>query len=298
VTPFVNTPTDVLRGIAYTCLATATFAIMTALAKEVLQRFHVIQVMSFRTGFGLVPVLVALAWSGRLASLRTRRLPAHLFRGLCGMIAMAGSFISYVHLPLAEATALGFTAPLFMTALAWPLLGERIDLVRGLAVGVGFLGVLVMVRPDNIGVEVGALAALIGSLSYAFAVITMRQLTRTDPPTSVAFYNQLLICLLLCLPLPWFWRSIADPVDLAMLILIGLSGGMAQIWMAQGIQLAPVAVGAPYNYTQLLWASILGFAFFAEVPTLATLIGAAIVAGAGLALVWRESRRERPSAHP
>ena len=280
---------DIGRGILLTCLAAGTFSLMSALVKEALLVYSLILVMTFRTGVGLVPVLLVVGRTAGYGSLRTKRIGAHLFRGLCGLVAMAGGFMSYQLMPLADATAVGFTAPLFITALSAPLLGEKVGPFRWAAVVIGFLGVLIMVRPGDVNFGWGAALATIGSLAYAFAVVTMRQLTRTDPSTSVAFYNQMtsfVICLAL---LPWFW---ATPTwsDLLLLIGIGMGGGFAQIWMTQGIKMAPVAVTAPFNYTQLVWAMGFGYLLFGEIPNLQTLAGALVVCGCGLFILYREGR--------
>ncbi|MFY7962151.1 MAG: DMT family transporter [Elsteraceae bacterium] len=281
---------DVGRGILLTCLAAATFSAMSALVKDALLVYSMAMIVVFRTGFGLVPVLALLAQKRQLATLRTTRLRAHIFRGLCGLVAMLGSFTSYHLMPLADATAIAFTAPLFITALSAPFLGEKVSAAAWTAVIVGFLGVLIMARPGDAAFGLGALAATIGSLSYAFAVITMRQLTRTDPSTSVAFYNQLTSFLLGLAVLPWFWQT---PTwgDLPTLIGAGIGGGVAQIWMTRGIQLAPVAVTAPFNYTQLIWAVAIGFFFFGDIPNWRTMAGAGVVVAAGLFILYREGRR-------
>ncbi len=284
---------EVGRGILLICLSAATFSLMSALVKDALVTYPLAMVIVFRTGFGLAPVLILLGRTGGYASLRTTRLKAHMFRGLCGLVAMAGGFVSYKFMPLADATAVGFTAPLFITALSAPFLGERVGPYRWAAVVIGFLGVLIMVRPGDAMFGFGALAATTGSLAYGFAVITMRQLTRTDPSTSVAFYNQMTSFLIGLAILPWFWTTPAWS-DLPLLIGIGLGGGVAQIWMTRGIQLAPVAVTAPFNYTQLVWAVLFGYLLFGEIPNLQTLAGAAVVCGCGLFIFYRERRGAQP----
>lgn len=281
---------DVARGILLTCLAAGMFALMSALVKDAMVVYSLVLVMVFRTGFGLVPVLTLLAQQHRLASLRTTRLRAHLFRGICGLVAMIGSFTSYHLMPLADAVAISFTAPLFITALSAPFLKEKVGAFRWAAVIVGFLGVLIMARPGDAAFGIGALAATIGSLSYAFAVITMRQLTRTDPSTSVAFYNQLTSFVIGLAILPFFWQT-PSWSDLPVLIGTGIGGGVAQIWMTRGIQLAPVAVTAPFNYTQLIWAAAIGWLAFNEVPDIRTIAGAAVVVASGLFILYREGRR-------
>lgn len=280
---------DVGRGILLTCLAAGTYALMSALVKDAMVLYPLVMIMAFRTGFGLAPVLALLAKKQSLGSLRTSRLRAHFFRGLCGLTAMIGSFMSYHLMPLADAVAISFTAPLFITALSAPFLKEKVGAFRWGAVIVGFLGVLIMARPGDAAFGLGAAAATMGSLSYAIAVITMRQLTRTDPSTSVAFYNQLTSFLVCGALLPFFWRT-PDWSDLLLLICTGLGGGVAQIWMTRGIQLAPVAVTAPFNYTQLIWAAAIGFLAFGEVPDIRTIAGAAVVVACGLAVLYREGR--------
>jgi drug/metabolite transporter (DMT)-like permease len=212
-------------------------------------------------------------------------------------------FLALGLLPLADTMALGMSGPIFLTALSVPLLGERVGLRRWSAVVVGFLGVLVMVRPGSGVFQPAALIALSGAFFYALAMVSIRHLSRTEPATTIVFYFTLFAAIvgLLTWPLgavaPDWLGAWARP-DLEgwiVLIGIGLIGGMAQLTMTYAFKLAPVAVIAPFEYGAIVIGVAYGLAIWNEVPDRFMLLGAAIVIASGLYILYREAKLRRAS---
>jgi drug/metabolite transporter (DMT)-like permease len=224
------------------------------------------------------------------ASLKTKRVVAHVARMAIGLVAMGLNFLTFVLLPLAEATAIGFSVPIFATLLAAVLLGERTGRWRWSAILVGFLGVLVIVQPGSghIGTYGGAVAVA-AALSTAGATIAIRRLGATEPAAATVFWFGVSSLV----PLAVVMLFVARPHDAhTFAVIAGLSaaGGVAQLLLTGALRLAPVALIMPMDYSSLLWASLLGWLIFAQLPSRWTWLGAPIVIAAGLVILWREQR--------
>lgn len=275
------------------------FSLMNVVVKILTDTYPVTEVTFFRCAFALIPAGVALLLQegrGAVASLRTSRPLGHLWRSVIGLSSMLLVFLSIHLLPLGDAVALNFSAPLFLTALSVPLLGEKVGRHRWSAVLVGFAGVLVMVRPSGEMLNLGALVALGAALSQAFAMVAIRQLSRSEPPNTIVFYFTAVTTALLALSLPFFWVTPTLP-DVGLLVLSGLLGGMAQLCLTRAYSLAPAAVVAPFSYVSLLWAVLFGWLIWNEFPSLRMALGAVVVAASGLYILHRETRRRQVS-HP
>lgn len=289
---------QVLRGIGCMVLAVLVFAVMDAMIKRLAQDYGTFQIMFFRSLFALVPIGVMIAWKGGLATLRTRRPGGHVLRSLIGAGATFCFFYSYGALPLADAYAIAFAAPLFVTALSVPMLGERVGPRRWSAVIVGFAGVLVMIQPGG-GVAGGAAAAsaalvcLVGTFLYAFTLAFVRKLSRTETTAAIVFYFTLTCVGVGAAGMAFDWTPPAGWADLAMLVGAGLLGGLAQILITTAFRLAPVAVVAPFDYTAMVWGILFGWLFFGDLPGQAVVLGAFIVMASGLYILHRETRLRR-----
>lgn len=289
-----NTP----LGIAAMFGSVFFFAMMNVLVKLLVERFPVIEVTFFRNFFALIPVCVAIQMNGGFArSLRTRHPLGHLGRAAIGLSTMLAMFWSFHLLPLGDAIALNFAAPLFLTALSVPLLAEKVGIHRWSAVLVGFVGVLIIARPSGDVLNLGAGVALLGALGNAFAVIAIRQLSRTEPPNTIVFYFSLLSTLMLGLALPFNWVT-PGPTDWLLMLAMGLTGGAGQMLVTRAYSLAPAAVVAPLNYTSLLLGALFGWMVWGDVPTGAMLAGAAVVMASGLYILHRETRRKATPSAP
>jgi drug/metabolite transporter (DMT)-like permease len=294
LSPLAPADRTVGLGIAHMVTAVTLFCAAGALVKWSAATYPVIEVVFFRNIFALLPTALLIWMNGGLLLLRTPHPASHLYRGAAGLTSMILIFYALSVLPLADATALSFASPLFMTALSVPLLGERVGAYRWSAVLLGFLGILIITRPGHGVFTAGALAALGSALSYALAVISVRQMSRTEHPVTIAAYYALVCTVASGLALPFFWLA-PGPVDFAILALIGVTSGFAQYFQTQAFRLAPVAVVGTFNYLGILFAGIFGFLVWHEVPSIHVLVGSAVVIACGLFILYRETRRRRPA---
>lgn len=304
----------VLLGIALKVSAVFLFTVMLALSKAY-KSYPLAVIIFYRSFFALAVLVVWLAWRGKFPrAIYTQRLPAHLVRAIAGIGSMFFMFGAYQLLPMADATALSYVQPLLVALFAGIVLGERLTGLRIGAILAGFGGVLTMLwhhlgagsaaNPDHIA---GAILSIMGAILVAVAFIQIRRLTETEDSGAITFYFQFttscaaLAVLGAALVWPssfpfagwvqaqaWVWPSLADA---APLIMIGILGGIGQIMLTEGFRYSPASVLAAFDYTGLIWAVAIGFVIFAETPTLNVLAGAAIVIGAGLSVVWQESRK-------
>lgn len=285
-----------LAGMLCMLGAVSILSIMDAIVKWLAKDYPTMQIVFFRNAFAFLPTILYLMASGlALRDLRTRRIGGHFIRAALGVGAMITFFYALGHMPLADVIAIAFAAPIFMTALSIPLLGEKVGLHRWTAVVAGFAGVLVMVRPGASGFDWVALIALASVILYALAMIQIRVLSRTESSASIVFYLALFGTLFSAAFLPSQWVT-PDPSGWTLLILVGLLGGSGQILLTQAFRLAPVALVAPFDYSAMIWAVGLGWLLWGDVPGLTTLVGATLVAAAGLYIMQREARQERVSA--
>lgn len=289
-------------GMALRAAAALSFSLMYALMKwaATLEPVSAGEMVFYRSLFGLPVVLFwVLSAKGGLASLSTRRPMVHVWRCALGVTGILLIFQGLKLLPLADATTIGFTAPIFATLLSILFLKEKVGRHRWTAVVLGFLGVLVMVRPGAEGAPplAGLLFALGGAFVAAAVTVTLRQLGKTESATAIVF---------------WFFVACATVggvltlIDghshswavLAVLAAGGLAGGLAQLLMTTSLQHAPVSALAPLDYLQMVGAVVLGWLLLSDAPTAATLAGGALIAGSGLYTAWRERVLHREITPP
>jgi drug/metabolite transporter (DMT)-like permease len=297
-----------LRAILYMNGAVLIFTAMDAIVKSVSGAYPTGQIIFCRNFFAFLPILLFLWRSGGL-SLKTRHPVGQILRGLFGVASMYFYFISYKLLPLSDAVALSLSSPIFMTVLAIPLLGEKIGIRRWLAVLIGFIGVLIMTRPGAGVFQLAALVPLVATIFYDLAMVTIRKLNQERSGT-VVFYFTSFACLagLATIPIgrpeladfglgPWVWPT---GVDMAYLVVIGVMGGIGQILLTNAFLSAPMAVVAPFDYSALIYAMILGYLCFGEVPDAYLIIGGLTVVGSGIYIIHREAvaARARRRASP
>jgi drug/metabolite transporter (DMT)-like permease len=306
------------QGIALKVAATLAFAIMNALIKASSARFAVAEVMLFRSVFALVVLMLWLWRNGDLPqALKTQRPFGHIGRSLAGSCGMTAGFLVLALLPLADATAFTFVTPLLVVPLAATLLGEIVRPYRWVAVGMGFAGVLVMLS-ERLGgatsdqATLGVTIALIGAMFSAAAMIQTRRLTLSEPTGAIVFYFTSVTTALSAVALIVFalwpgdlpgaaftasqgWVT-PEPAEFVALAFVGLLGGAGQILMTHSYRFADASVIAAFDYVAMIWAAVLGFAFFDEAPTARVIFGAVIVAGAGISVLWRERALRRIAA--
>ena len=285
-------------GIGLYVLAVFLLAVMDVLIKWLSASYSTGQIVFFRALFGLLPVTVVVVTSGGLATLRTKRLGAHIGRGLIQVVAAFSFFYAFRVMPLADAYAIAFAAPIFMTALSVPLLGERVGMRRWLAVGVGFAGVVVMVRPGGEGLmSIGAAAALVGTLFFSTAAVLIRRFARTETNAAIVVYQTLVMLIVSGATLP-FDFVMPDLVDLGLLACTGILGGLGILAIAQAFRLAPPAVVAPFEYTAMIWGVGFGYAIWGDLPDEWVIAGGVIVVASGLYILHRETMRKAPAKPP
>ena len=278
-------------------MAMACMACLSGIVKWTGQRgVPVFEIIFFRNLFAFEPLGLYIWRTTGFSVLRTRRPVGHLTRSAIGLFGMVCGFSAVQHLPLTEATAFNFASPLFMTALSALILHEPVGRHRWGAVIVGFLGVLIMVRPQpgHMNLE-GVSLALAGAVGAAGAMVAIRQIATTEKGPTIVFYFTAAGAVLGLAGSAFHWVT-PDPMTFALLVLGGLIGGVGQLLLTEAIRAAPVGVVAPFDYTQLIWASGIGFLVWGELPHAATLVGAVVVAGSGVYILHRELALRRTTA--
>jgi drug/metabolite transporter (DMT)-like permease len=286
----VPTREEVRRGIVYVVASIFVFALTNALIKWLVARYSVVEIVVFRSTFALVPCIYLVATRGGILALRTKRLHQHITRSVLQFVSMICIFTAFGLMPLADAVAITFASPLFLTMLSIPLLGEQVGIYRWSAVIVGFVGVLTMVQPGPGLLHSGALFPLANALINACVTIAIRRMTLTEASTTLVFYQTLVTGVIALVLVPFFWVT-PDLVDLALFSATGLLSGIAQFWWMQGCRYVPAAVAAPFSYTSMIWSLALGYLVWSDVPSAAVLAGATIVIASGLYILYRETIR-------
>jgi drug/metabolite transporter (DMT)-like permease len=288
------------KGIVYMLAASATLTIMDAGIKWLTSGYPVPQIGFMRYAVGMVVATALAARLGGIATLRTRRPGGHALRSLFNLATMLTFYYALEALPLTDSVAIGYAAPLFMTALSVPLLGERVGWRRWMAVVVGFFGVLIAAQPSAAGISAGALYALAAALFYALTLVTSRQLSTTESSHTILFYYSLFVVVALGAWMPWVWVT-PRWEDLWLIVFTGVAGSFGQFFLNQAFRYGEVSLLAPLDYSGLVWAGLLGFIVWGDVPTPVILVGSAIIMSAGIYIVRREAmlrRRTQPPAAP
>jgi drug/metabolite transporter (DMT)-like permease len=292
---FVAPREDIRRAVAYTCVSVVLGALLNVGLKWLSDAYPAVELTFLRCLFGFVPVLFVVRGSGGMRSLHTHRPGRHIVRAAFWCGAFLLSFLSLRFLPLAEAVSLSFLAPIFMTALSVPMLGERVGIHRWSAVIVGFVGVLFMTRPNGDFLQLGTIFGIGSALCSAFGALSVRQLSRTETTAAITCYMHVYAALMLAVALPFAWTTPTWPAALV-IFAIGLLGGTGQYLSTHSLGCAPAAVLAPFNYTQIIWAVILGYAIWGDLPDLSLVIGVALVIASGIYICIREMHWHRVAA--
>lgn len=286
-----------LAGIGYMTYGIASFAAMDAVGKWLVVDYSVFQILALRSTFVAILLTAVMPLVGGRDAIRTSQRAAHWGRSLCSVLAFLFFFTSVRYLPLADAVAVAFGGPFIVTALSVPLLGEHVALRRWLAIGVGFVGMLFIVQPTGAGFRPAALLVIASSFSYAMLMIMSRwmaQRSNGEEKTFTFIYYTFVVqtlcgwlALLGLYSMSGGWRPMtAEDVGLtAVMGALALSGHFG---ITRAFQLAPVSVVAPFEYTALVWATLLGFTVFGEFPGADVWIGVAIIVAAGLYTIHRE----------
>ncbi|MCA0995231.1 DMT family transporter [Alloyangia pacifica] len=283
-----------LRGIALKLTSVVLFVIMSALIKAASEQVPTGEAVFFRSFFAIPVILGWLMWRGDLGSgLRVASPMAHFLRGIVGVGAMGCTFAALGLLPLPEVTALGYAASPLTVLFAALLLGEKIRLFRTSAVLIGLLGVTIVMAPLLTVSEVspavlwGIGFVMTAAVLRALVQIHIRRMVQSEQTSAIVFYFSLTATGLSLLTLPFGW-VMPSPTEAAMLIGAGLLGGVAQICLTSAYKGAEAALLAPFDYASILFAILIGYAVFGEVPTPLMLLGSAVVIASGIAIILRE----------
>ena len=284
---------NIRLGILYMCASVFLFSIQNAIGKWLAQSYPIPMLVFFRSFIALLPSFILVMRAGGLQVMRTNRLAGQFGRAVIWGGSNVASFFGFHLLPIADAVALTFAAPLFLTALSYPIIKERVSRERWIAVSVGFAGVLVMARPSGAENAVGVAGAITCAVCNAIGTLTVRDLCRTEHSASIVTWTAVFMTLLALPALPFFWKT-PTLGDFVLFCSIGLIGGVSQYWTTLALSHAPAAAVSPFNYIALIWGSIIGFVVWNDWPTPPIIIGAAIVTLTGLYLLRAETRHRRP----
>jgi drug/metabolite transporter (DMT)-like permease len=282
------TNTGNLRGIASMLVAVGFLAAMDAVLKVFAGYYPPMQVGAMRGAASIIFILMPLVYTGRWGDLRPVRWRLHLLRGVLAVVMLWGFIYAISQLSLADAYAIFFVAPLFVTALSVPILGDRVSWRRWVAIGVGMLGVIYMLQPTGAGLSVlGALGAVASAFAYALSVILARVLTRTDTTVAMVFWFLVLLTIFAGLIATPSWVPIRSEHWLWLGVL-GIVGALGQHFVTEAFRQAPPAIVAPFEYTAILWAVTFDWIIWSALPDGRVYIGAPLVIGCGLYIIWRE----------
>jgi drug/metabolite transporter (DMT)-like permease len=285
------------KGIALVCLAVAMFACMDAIAKYLTATLPVLEVVWARYMSNLVLILIVFGPTMGRRLARTRRPIIQLGRGLLLPVATLSFIAALKFMPLAEASALGYVAPLFVTLLSVPILKERVGPRRWAAVVVGFIGVLVIVRPGGT-MQWATLLPLVTAAAYSIYQILTRLVSRDEHPVTSLFHAIALGAVVTTAALPWVWQTPPTVFAAILLGLTGLFGGIGHLALIKAFEMAPASILAPLGYTQIIWTMVLGYVVFGDFPDATSLLGIAIIVGSGIYILWREKVTARAAKPP
>lgn len=288
--------TTILRAVLSVMAGIFLLDLMAVFIRMLSDTYPPPQLAVLRNLFGLIPSAVVLLtlrdWHSRGRPMRVRQWPIILIRGLAVTMAQLFFYLALSRLAFATASTLAFAGPLFVTALSVPILGERVGPWRWAAVLIGFLGVVLVMRPGSDAFTLAALLPVAAAAGYATSSVLVRQIDRSVPTPLVNLYSTLVAMLgaavlMVVLERPVWFQSTAD---LALIAAMGISGGTGVLFLIFGYRLVQPSVVAPFEYSGILIAFALGWVFFREAPFESLFPGALLIVGAGLLIVWRERR--------
>lgn len=286
-------------GILYMLGATVMFAACSALSKWQVASYSFAEVLVFRAAGSLITCAALILPRTGLLVFRTRRLRDHAGRNFTQSIAQSCIIIAFGLMPLAGAVAINFSAPLFATLAAALWLKEKVGITRGVALVIGFLGVLLVAAPGADSFRVGALFAIANAVLYGSVTAAVRGMTKTESAETLTMYQMIFLTFFFALAMPFAGFAWPSGLDFAFLMLNGILNGFGQYWWTRSLSLAPPSAVGPFYYFSLVWALGLGFIFWGDVPGVGLIAGSAIVVGSGLFLLWHESgKKPLPADEP
>ena len=276
------------RGIVLMLIAVGLFVVMDTTAKYLSQSYSVLEVMWARYLFHALTLVVFLR-KRLIFTLRTERPLLQLLRSTT-LLAGTGFFVFGISfIPLADASAIFFLAPILVTALSMPLLGERVGLRRWIGVLIGFIGAAIVIRPGTGMMNVGSLLILAAAFVYAIYMITTRVLNRTDSALTTTVYSSVVGTVACCIAAPFVW-VMPDAKSWALMVMLGILGAISHYILILSFRYAPAAVVSPFDYSRLIWSVLFGVIIFGDIPDVWTIVGSLVIAASGLYILHREQK--------
>lgn len=285
-----GTSSSAARGIAWMVTTGLMFVGVTGIVRYLGSDMNPAQAAFIRYVFGLL-LLLPVFFKLRLRAGLTRRIGLHAARGVVHGVAVILWFFAMARIPIAEVTALGFTAPIFTTVGAALFLGEKLHTRRVGAVLVGFGGALIILRPGIEAIHIGAVAQLISAPLMAVSFLIAKKLTETEPPTTIIAFMAVFVTLTLAPPALLAWRT-PTPEELGWLFMAAVFATLGHYTMTRAFRAADITVTQPFSFLQLVWATLLGFAMFGEAPDAWTLAGGGVIVASATYIAHREARRK------
>lgn len=283
-----------LAGIAWMVLYTLLMSGMHSLIKlTAATGLHAFEIAFFRLLFGLFAVVPWFVRHGT-APLKTDRLGLLGLRAALNSVAILCYFLALTVAPLAQVTALGFSAPIFATVLAVFILGEVVGIRRWAAIVIGFAGTLVILRPGAVPLDLGSVLTLTSSLFWGACIVIIRQLSQSVSSVTVTIYMSLFMAPVILVPALFVWQW-PTWQQLALMAVLGTLGSAGQMAMTEALRRADTHVVGPVDFVRLIWVSTLGYLIFAEVPNLFIWVGGAMILGSTVYIAYREHRLSRPA---
>lgn len=279
------------HGVVLILFALFFFAALDATAKHLVHTFALPLLVWARFTFHCLLMVVFLAPSMRLKLLATKRPVIQVMRALLLLGVSLLALAAFRLMPLAETTAIMYVTPLLVVLLSGPLLGEKVSLPRWISVAAGFAGALLIARPGGALSGPGILFALAAALCYAVYQIQTRQLSSTESTFTMLFYTALTGTVVMSLALPWFWAGpMPSPIDALLIASLGISGGAGHFLLTRAFRHAPASTLSPLMYAQLIWATLLGWQVFGQLPDGLSIVGMLVIAASGLFIALSERR--------
>jgi drug/metabolite transporter (DMT)-like permease len=280
------------------CMLTSTvlFQVSSVLSKWLIETYPIGEMLFMRTASSLVLASAVILPATGLGVFRTKRLHDHLFRNMSQGTAQTFIVIAMSTMPLASVVAITFSAPLFATITAMVVLKEAVGPVRWGALIVGFLGVLVVTSPGVDTFQIGSLFAIANAVLFGTVAVGVRRMAATESTETLIMHQMATLTVFFAASLPFGWVTPKNAVDWAAMILNGLANAAGQYLWTRALKLAPASAVAPFNYFSLVWAIVLGFLVWGDVPAATLLMGSAIVVGSGMFLLWHEARKRKSVA--
>jgi drug/metabolite transporter (DMT)-like permease len=287
----VSSPSPLLRAMAMMLGSTLCFVGMHALVAKVSQELPAIEVAFFRNLFGFIVLLPALVRS-RFTAFRTTKLHLHAMRGGINSISMMMFFTALAITPLAQATALAYTAPLFMAIGAVFFLGETLRARRIAALVIGFIGALIVLRPGFVPLDLGPILVVSSAVLWAVSMIDIKILSRTDSSLTIATYMLVFVTPITFVASLFVWQT-PSWEHLGWMFLLGALGSAGHLLFAEAFKLADTTVLMPLDFTKMIWAAVIGFLFFGQVPDLWTWVGGTVIFASATYISYREHQLAR-----